>query len=59
MAELDGGRIAAVLTADTAVEFGTGRAAELDRHLHQLADAHRVETGEGIGFVDLVRIVCG
>ena len=59
VAELDGGRIAAVLTADTAVEFGTGRTAELDRHLHQLADAHRVETGEGIGFVDLVRIVCG
>ena len=59
MAELDGGRIAAVLTADTAVKFGTGLAAELDRHLHQLADAHRVETGEGIGFVDLVLVVCG
>ena len=59
VAELDGGRIAAVLTADAAVEFGTGASAELDRHLHQLADADGVEAGEGIGLVDLVLIVCG
>ena len=59
VAELDGGRIAAVLTADTAVKFGTGLTSKLDRHLHQLADADGIETGKRIGLVDLVRIVCG
>ena len=58
MAELDGGRIAAVLAADAAVQLGAGLASQLDRHLHQLADADGVEAGEGIGLVDLVRIVC-
>ena len=59
VAELDGRRIAAVLTADTAVKFGTGLTSKLDRHLHQLADADGIQTREGIGFVDLVRIVRG
>ena len=58
VAELDGGRIAAVLAADTAAHARTGRSAQLDRHLHQLADADGVQTSEGIGLVDLVRIVC-
>mgnify|MGYP005779409487 CR=1 FL=1 len=59
MAELDGRRIAAVLAADTAAHLGTGLTAELDSHLHELADADRIETGERIGFIDLVRVVCG
>ena len=59
VAELDGRRIAAVFAADTAAHLGTGLTAELDSHLHQLADADRIETGERIGLVDLVRVVCG
>lgn len=59
MAELDGRRIAAVLAADTAVQLGTGLTAQLDRHLHQLTHTDDVKAGKRIGFVDLVRIVCG
>ena len=59
VAELDGRRIAAVLAADAAAHAGTRLSAEFDRHLHQLADADGVEASEGIGLIDLVRIVCG
>ena len=59
MAELDGRRIAAVLTADTAVQSRTGLAAELNGHLHKFADADRIQTGERIGLVDLILVVGG
>ena len=58
MAELDGGRIAAVLAADTAAHARTGRSSQFNSHLHQLANADGIQTREGIGLVDLVRIVC-
>ena len=46
-----------MLAADAAVQLGTGLTAQLDRHLHQLADADGIQTGERVGFVDLVRII--
>ena len=39
VAELDGSRVAAVLTADTAVELRVDGLAHSDGHLHELADA--------------------
>ena len=59
MAELDGRRIAAVLAADTEVHGRTGRFTHLDRHIHQFANADRVEAGERVEFVDLVLVVRG
>ena len=53
VAELDGGRIAAVLAADAEVQVGAGLAAESGGHLDELADADLVEAGERIVLVDL------
>ena len=57
MAELNGGRVAAVLTADTAVERRVHFLAELDSHLHQLAYAVLVELCERIALEDLLIVV--
>jgi hypothetical protein len=45
VAELDGRRIAAVLTADTALQIGAGLAALLNSYLNQLAYAGLVQLG--------------
>ena len=57
MAELNGGRIAAVLAADAEMQVGTGLAAERGRHLDELADAGLVETGERVVLIDLTVVV--
>ena len=59
VAEFDGGGIAAVLAADAAMQLRIGALAQLHGHFHQLANAHGVQTGEGIGFIDLVGIIGG
>ena len=48
VAELDGGGIAAVLAADAQLDVGAGLAAQFGSHLHQLAHAVLIQTGEGI-----------
>ena len=57
MAELNRCRIAAVLAADTDVELGVNRLAELDSHLHELANANLVELCKRIVLEDLGVIV--
>ena len=59
MAEFDGRRVAAVFAADTAVKVASLALAELYCHIHKLAYACRIKTGEGIAFVNLVCIVAG
>ena len=59
MAELNGNEVAAVLTADTTVEFGTGAFTKLNSHLHQAANAVLIQLCEGIVFVDLSVVVSG
>ena len=59
VAELHGGGVAAVLAADAQVQVGTGLAAHLGGHLHQLAHADLIQAGEGIALVDLVVVVGG
>ena len=46
-----------MLTADAEVNVGTGCPAEFGCHLDEFADADLVETGEGIGFVNLLLVV--
>ena len=48
VAELDGSRVAAVLTADTAVELRVDGLAHSDGHLHELADAVLIKHGDGL-----------
>ena len=57
MAELDRSRVAAVLAADTDMESGIDGLAELDRHIHQLANAGLIELSERIVLKDLSVIV--
>ena len=57
MAELDGGRIAAVLAADTQLQVGAGLAAQGSGHLDQLANAVLIQAGEGIALIDLAGVV--
>ena len=59
MAEFHRGGVAALLAADAQLDVGTGLAAEIRSHLHQAANAHLIELGEGIGLVDLVVVVAG
>ena len=59
MAELDGGRVATVFTADTAVQMAVCASAERNCHLHEFADANGVKTCKRIGFVNLCLIVTG
>ena len=49
MAELDGGRLAAVLAADTNLQLGANAASLRDGDAHQGTDAVLVELDEGIG----------
>ena len=58
VAELDAGRIAAVLAADAQTQVGTGLTAVMCSHLDQLADADLVQMLERIALVDLVLVVC-
>ena len=57
VAELDGGRITAVLAADAQLDVGASLAAQLGSHLHQLANAVLIQTREGIALEDLVLVV--
>ena len=57
VAELYGAGVTAVLTADTAVQLGTGSFTVLHSHLHQLANAVTIQLGEGIVLKDLGVIV--
>ncbi len=57
VAELNRGRIAAVLAADTYVELRTCSLTKLDSCLHQLTNADLVELSEGIVLEDLCIIV--
>ena len=57
MAEFYRGRVAAVFTADTAVNVRTGLLTELYRHFHELAYADLVELCERIALVDLGIVV--
>jgi hypothetical protein len=57
VAELNGRRIAAVLTADTNVKVGIYGLAEFDSHLHELADTGLVKLCERIGLEDLLIVV--
>lgn len=50
VAEHHGARIAAVFAADAQLQVRTGLTAQLRSHLHQLANAVRVQTSEGIAF---------
>ena len=57
MAEPDGLRIAAVLSADADLQVGPGGAAFLDGHGHELADAGLIDAGEGVLGQDLPVLV--
>ena len=57
VAELYGAGVTAVLTADTAVQLGTGSFTVLHSHLHQLANSVTIQLGEGIVLKDLGVIV--
>src|ERR1019366_5624905 len=52
VAELDGARFAAVLAADPDFEIFAGSAAQLGRHLDELADAFLIEHRERVGLKD-------
>ena len=58
MAELNGRRIAAVLTANAHMELRIDRLTKLDSHFHQLAYADLIELCKGIVLEDLCIIVC-
>ena len=58
MAELHGGGISAVLSADSDMELRIRRSSEIDRHLHKLPYALLVELCEGIRLEDL-RVIVG
>ena len=58
MAEFYRGRIAAVLTADTAMHIRTNGFAHLSSHFHQFAYADLIQFCKRIILVDLVIIVC-
>ena len=57
VAELHRRRFAAVFAADAKLQVRTGLTAQLRSHLHQLANAVRVQTSEGIALEDLVVVV--
>src|SRR5688572_26819767 len=56
-AEVDGGRVAAMLAADAELELGAGLAAALGGDLHQFADTFRVDADEGILLEDALPLV--
>ena len=57
VAEVDGGRIAAVFAADAQLDVGTGLFAQFGGHFYQLAHAVLVQPGERVGLVNLVIVV--
>ena len=59
MAELDGDRVTAVLTADTAVHGGTDFLTQRYGHIHQLTNTVLIQLRERIVLVDLGVLVSG
>ena len=59
VAELDGAWVAAVFTADAALEIFAGLAAELDSQLDQLTDAAGVERLERVALEDFLLHIFG
>ena len=57
MAELNGGGVTTVLTADTELDVGAGLAAEVCCESYELTYAGLVELSEGIVLIDLLIIV--
>lgn len=57
MAELNGRRITAVLTTDTAVKLRVSTLTIINSHLHQLADTLLIKLCERILLIDLRIIV--
>jgi hypothetical protein len=57
VAELNGCRVAAVLTADTYMKVRVSRSAELKSHLHKLADTCLVKLSEWIVLKNLGVVV--
>ena len=57
MAELDRGRVAAVLAADAQMNVGACLTAKLDSRFNQFADALLIEVCKRIGFIDLVLVI--
>src|SRR5699024_8714880 len=57
VAELNGGRVAAMLAADAQFDVGTGLTAQVGSHLHQFANAVLVQFRKGIVLVDLLVVV--
>ena len=58
MAELNGGRIAAVFAADAEVDVRASLTAQFGSHLHELAHANLIKLGERIVLVNLLVIIC-
>ena len=48
-----------MFSADSAVESRILGFAQFDRHIHELAHALCIQTGERVGFIDFIFIVCG
>ena len=57
VAELDGGRVAAVLTADAQAQIRAGLAAVLGSHLNQRAYAILIQVSKRIALIDLIVVV--
>jgi len=57
MAEFDGYGVAAVLTADTAVDSRSGSLALGNGHLHELTDTGLIQFGKRIVLIDLAIVV--
>ena len=57
VAELHRGGVAAMLTADAQMQVGAGGTAELCGHLNELAHAGLIQTGKGIGLINLLVVV--
>ena len=54
MAELYAAGISAMLAADAAMHIGAHLLAQLNRHLHQLANALLIKLCKGIVLIDLI-----
>ena len=59
VAEFDTRRIAAVFTADSAMNIFTGSVSQPNRHIHKFAYANRIEAGKRIAFVYLGGVIRG
>ena len=57
MAELDGCRVTAVLSADSEFDVGTGLLSEFDSGLHKTAYTDLIEVRERIELIDVLAVV--